>query len=119
MKPFLFGALYMLSLLALPSPAKKPPEKATPQLSPLEQYVLEVKQRSQKASNTSLGSLFSATGRLADGVRDVRASQVFDLVTIVVLDNSSAVSTGTTNTQRKSSAQSSITSLLGPKSATG
>lgn len=79
----------------------------------------EVKQRSQKASNTSPGSLFSATGRLADGVRDVRASQIYDLVTIVVLDNSSAVSTGTTNTQRKSSAQSSITSLLGPKSATG
>ncbi len=119
MKLFLFGALGMLSILAAASLAKKPPEKPAPQLSPLEQYVQEVKQRSQKASNTSPGSLFSATGRLADGVRDVRASQIYDLVTIVVLDNSSAVSTGTTNTQRKSSAQSSITSLLGPKSATG
>jgi flagellar L-ring protein precursor FlgH len=41
------------------------------------------------------------------------------LVTIVVLDNSTATSTGTTNTQRKSSASASVTSLVGPKSATG
>ncbi|MGD0437900.1 MAG: flagellar basal body L-ring protein FlgH [Bryobacteraceae bacterium] len=119
MKLFLFSVAWIVSCLTLQAFAKKPPEKTAPQLSPLEQYVQEVKQRSQTSSNASPGSLFSATGRLADGVRDVRASQVFDLVTIVVLDNSSAVSTGTTNTQRKSSAAASVTSLLGPKSATG
>jgi flagellar L-ring protein precursor FlgH len=49
----------------------------------------------------------------------VRASQIYDLVTIVVLDKSSAVSTGVTNTARKSTVAASITSLAGPKSATG
>jgi flagellar L-ring protein precursor FlgH len=66
----------------------------------------------------SPGSLFIPNGRLADGVRDVRASQVYDLVTIVVLDNSSATSTGVTNTARKSSVAASVTALAGPKSAT-
>lgn len=118
MKIALYVVVCIASLCAIPALAKKPPEKPAQQPSALEQYVQEVNQRSQKASNTSPGSLYSATGRLADGFRDVRASQVYDLVTIVVLDNSSAVSTGTTNTQRKSSAQASITSLLGPKSVT-
>jgi len=67
----------------------------------------------------SPGSLFIPNGRLADGVRDVRASQVYDLVTIVVLDNSSATSTGVTNTARKSSVNASVTSLAGHKSAAG
>jgi flagellar L-ring protein precursor FlgH len=56
---------------------------------------------------------------LADSVRDVRASQVYDLVTIVVSDNSTASSTGVTNTQRKSTLAAAITSLAGPKSPTG
>jgi|SRR5580658_2829226 flagellar L-ring protein precursor FlgH len=119
MKLFILQLLSVVSFLAVPSPAKKPPEKTAPQPSPLEQYVQEVKQKSEKSISSSPGSLFSATGRLADGVRDVRASQVYDLVTVVVLDNSSAASTGTTNTQRKSSVAASVTSLLGPKSATG
>jgi flagellar L-ring protein precursor FlgH len=115
----LYCTLIVVAFLAVPTLAKKPPDKPAQQPSPLEQYVQEVNQRSHQSSNASPGSLFSATGRLADGDRDVRASQVYDLVTIVVLDNSSAVSTGTTNTQRKSSANASITSLAGPKSATG
>jgi flagellar L-ring protein FlgH len=65
------------------------------------------------------GSLFSPTGYLADSGRDVRASRVDDVITILVSENVSAVASGVTNTSRKSSAQNSITSLLGPKSATG
>jgi flagellar L-ring protein FlgH len=85
----------------------------------LEQYVQEVTQRSQQSVNASPGSLYTSGGGLANMFRDVRASQINDLVTIVVLDNSSAVSTGATNTSRKSSAQASITSLAGLKSASG
>jgi flagellar L-ring protein precursor FlgH len=51
---------------------------------------------------------------LADAFRDVRASQLFDLVTIVVSDQASAVSSGVTNTSRKSSANASVTSLFAP-----
>lgn len=65
------------------------------------------------------GSLFSPTGYLADSARDVRASRVDDVVTIVVSENVLAVASGVTNTSRKSSATNNITSLLGPKSATG
>jgi flagellar L-ring protein precursor FlgH len=65
------------------------------------------------------GSLWSPSSRLADLGRDVRASKLDDLVTIVVAENASAVSTGQTKTSRSSSASSSITSLVGPKSATG
>ncbi len=53
---------------------------------------------------------------MADGFRDVRASQVYDLVTILVSDKASAVSTGATNTTRKSSVKASVASAVLPKS---
>jgi flagellar L-ring protein precursor FlgH len=116
MKPELLAEL-CLFLLATPLIGKKPPS-TSPQPS-LDDYVNEVTQRWHQSSNASPGSLFIPNGRLADAVRDVRASQVYDLVTIVVLDNSTATSTGVTNTARKSTLSAAITSLAGPKSATG
>jgi flagellar L-ring protein precursor FlgH len=116
MRLLLFGIFTILLLGAPLSAKKRPPAE---QKSSLEQYVQQVNQRSHQSSNASPGSLFTSTGRLADGFRDVRANQVYDLVTIIVSDNSSAVSTGTTNTTRKSSAKASVTSLAGPKSAAG
>lgn len=65
------------------------------------------------------GSLWSPSAHFADLGRDLRASQVDDLVTIIVAENASAVSTGTVKTARTSTASSSITSLLGPQKATG
>lgn len=106
-----------LLLLGFPLIGKKPPP-AKPQPS-LDDYVQDVTRRLHQSSNTTPGSLFVPTGRLADGVRDVRASQLYDLITVVVLDNSSAVSTGVTNTARKSSVSAAVTSLAGPKSPTG
>ena len=110
-------ALVTVAVLAVQLPgAQKHPAQQTPTL---DQYVEQVNQRSHQSSTASPGSLYTSNGRLADGFRDVRASQVFDLVTIVVSDSTSAVSTGATNTSRKSSAQASVASLFGPKSATG
>jgi flagellar L-ring protein precursor FlgH len=105
--------LLFLLASAVPLLAKKP---KAPQDKPpdLENYVQEINRRSQQVSNASAGSLYSTTGRLADGFRDVRASQVFDLVTVVVSDQASAVSSGVTNTSRKSAANASVTSLAGP-----
>ena len=65
-------------------------------------------------SAQSPGSLYVSGGRLADAARDLRASQVGDVITIVVNESLSAVASGTTNTSRKSAAQSNIKSLLGP-----
>jgi flagellar L-ring protein FlgH len=61
----------------------------------------------------SPGSLYSASGRLADSARDVRASEVNDIVTIVVNEAASAVVSGTSNTSRKSSVNASITGAYG------
>jgi flagellar L-ring protein precursor FlgH len=51
--------------------------------------------------------------------RDLRASQVNDVVTILVSENVNAVAGGASTSERASSANAQITSLAGPKSATG
>ena len=61
----------------------------------------------------SPGSLFTASGRLADAARDVRAGEVNDIVTIVVNEAASAVVSGTSNSSRKSSVNASITGAYG------
>jgi len=65
------------------------------------------------------GSTFSPGLSLIDLASDFRARNPGDLVTIIVLDQASATSGGTTNTQRTTSASSSVSSLFGPRSATG
>lgn len=114
MRHWLAG-IYLVA--SVPLYGKKP--KPSAQTPSLEQYVQQVKQKAQQSSSATPGSVFASTGRLADNVRDVRASQVLDLVTILVSDTSSAVSSGVTNTSRKSSAKASVSSLFGPKSAAG
>jgi flagellar L-ring protein precursor FlgH len=68
-------------------------------------------------STPSPGSTFFAAAPLLDLASDVHARNTGDLVTIVVLDQASATSQGTTTQQRTSSASSSISSLFGAKSA--
>ena len=68
-------------------------------------------------SVSSPGSTFSATSPLLDLASDVHARNAGDLVTIVVLDQASATSQGVTTQQRTSTANSSISSLFGAKSA--
>ncbi len=65
----------------------------------------------------SPGSLFTPNGNLSDAARDVRASRIDDIVTIVVADNLSAVASGATNSSRKSSAQHQINAAMGILSA--
>ena len=65
----------------------------------------------------SPGSVFSSSGGLVDSTRDLRASQIDDIVTILVTENASAVASGATNTSRKSSAKNTITSLAGTLAA--
>jgi flagellar L-ring protein precursor FlgH len=61
----------------------------------------------------SPGSLYFAGGRLADSVRDLRATDVGDIVTILVTDSTSALASGATTTSRKTSAISNINSVAG------
>ncbi len=80
---------------------------------PLDQYVVESEARSAVAAPASPGSIWQAGSRLADAARDVRASQVDDVLTIVVAEQASAVATGVTKTSRASSAVNSVNSLAG------
>lgn len=113
MRKLLLSGICCGGLLTAPLVAKKRPQ--ADQRPSLEQYAQSVNQRSHQSSTASPGSLYSTNGRLADGFRDVRANQVYDLVTIIVSDSSSAVSTGSTNTTRKSSVKSSVSSLALPQ----
>jgi flagellar L-ring protein precursor FlgH len=67
----------------------------------------------------SPGSLYTALGRLSDPARDLRASQVNDVVTILISDRASALARGTTNSKRSSSAKGAIPGLFGTRSKTG
>ena len=110
MRLFVFSAI----LLALPlAGAKKKTTRRTASVTGTIRPAGDAKNAS--IIHRSPGSLYTANGRLADGFRDVRASQVYDLVTIVVSESSSAVSTGTTKTARQSSVAASVASGVLPK----
>jgi len=89
------------------------PKKPAP-LSPIDQYIDEATSHGEQRQG-SPGSLFFSGSQLGELARDLRASQVDDLVTIVVADRASAVARGATNTERKSNAKSSIGSLFGSR----
>ncbi len=107
----------VLVFAVVASGAKKTvaPEPATA----LDRYVAEAEARSAEAGAASPGSIWVPGSRLADAARDVRASQVDDLLTIVVAEQASAVTTGTTKTQRTSSTKNSVTALAGVTRSTG
>lgn len=89
--------------------------------SPLDKYIEEATHRnaSTPANGTAAGSLWSPTSRFMDLGSDVRASQVDDMVTVVVAEQASAVVSGTTKTARSSSAKASVSALAGVTKATG
>jgi flagellar L-ring protein FlgH len=107
--------LLLLSAAAAGANKKKAPEQS----SPLDRYVAEAEARSADAPAATPGAIWAPGSRLADAARDVRASQVDDLLTIVVAEQASAVSTGTTKTQRTSSSKNSVAALAGLTKATG
>jgi flagellar L-ring protein precursor FlgH len=65
------------------------------------------------------GSIYSDSGRYSDLSSDLRARRVGDTITIVVSDRLTASSQGDSSSSRKSSADSSISKLLGQPAALG
>lgn len=116
----LFIQLLVVLVSAMHTPAlgAKSKKKADQpkQASPLETYVREAVQQGQQQTPTS-GAIWTPVAQFADLARDLRASQVNDLVTIVVSEQASAVSTGASETTRTSSVAASVTGLAGAKSA--
>lgn len=113
-------SLVGLVLLAGPVSARSSKSRKGPSPTAVEDYIRAATAAdSQEKAGMTPGSLYSPQGRLGDLTRDLRALQVGDLVTIVVSDSASAVSTGATNSSRKSSASASVTALAGKTKVAG
>jgi flagellar L-ring protein FlgH len=108
----------VLLLLSSAAGASKKKEKP-PEPSALDRYVAEAARAAREGNDASPGSLWSSAALLADLATDVRARRVNDMVTVLVSENASALSTGNVQTARTSSAKASITALAGPQKATG
>jgi flagellar L-ring protein precursor FlgH len=91
----------------------KPPEPSL-----LEQYIRSASS-DKDALETTPGAIWSPNARLMDLGRDLRASQADDIVTVLVTESVNAVATGASTSQRTSSANASVSSLAGKKSAAG
>lgn len=115
-----FRVLFLL-VVAAALTAKDNKQAKPKEVSPLDQYVTEAMSRPTQPSQNggSPGSLWSSSALLSDMARDLRASRVDDLVTILVTESVNASSTGNTKTSRQSGLQSNIASLAGPKAAKG
>lgn len=109
--------VFVLAIDVMAGP--KIPFQKLPQKSALDEYIEEAHNHAATATPESPGSVWSRPAEFTDIAADIRARRVDDVVTVVVNEQASAVSTGTTKTQRQTSATSSITSLAGPKNPAG
>jgi flagellar L-ring protein FlgH len=102
-----------------PPSSGKDRQKKQPQKTALDQYVEEAHKRAETATAESPGSLWSSAGIFSDLAMDLRARRVDDMVTILVREQASAVSTGQTKASRASSANAAVTSAAGQLKAAG
>jgi flagellar L-ring protein FlgH len=100
-------------------PAFKKILKKFDEPSALDQYVEQAHKRAAANEAASPGSLYSGEAVWANLAIDNRARSTDDIVTIVVNEQASAVSTGVTKTARASSANAAVTSLAGVLPAAG
>lgn len=109
------GSLALSFLPCAVTVAKKKPDPSKPQ-PPYDQALEEyVRQASQivSAPTTTVGSLWSAGGSLANMARDDKAAHVGDLITIDISETTSASASGTSKASRSFSASSSLSALYG------
>ena len=111
-----FAALLVTAGSSAAAKKAKPPK--APELTPIEVYARDAERRGRSEFRLP-GSIWQPGAALGGLARDPKAEMVDDLVTIVVAESASAVSTGTTKSSRQSSSGYSITSLLKPTKATG
>ena len=99
--------------------AAKKKAASPPPSSALDRFVADARARTADAPVAAPGGIWVPGSRLADAARDLRASQVDDMITILVVENASAVASGTTKTGRSSSTANSVTALAGLTKAAG
>jgi len=99
--------------------AAGPKRESKPAESALDRYIAEALARPGASVESSPSSLWSPGSRLTDLGSDLRARRVDDLVTVVVTERATAVSSGTTKTARQSNAKAGVTALGGITRAAG
>jgi flagellar L-ring protein precursor FlgH len=109
----------LAALVLLTSAVHAGGKRAAPPASALDRYVRDAEARSAEASVSTPGSIWLPSSRLADAARDIRASQVDDLLTVVVAEQASAVTSGSTKTARTSSTKASVSAAGGLTKALG
>ena len=118
MKTFTIAAILVCAAGAYAAPKIKKDQPKAP--SALDKYIEQASlPEAANGPTVAAGSLWSPAARFSDLAADQRSRRVDDIVTIIVNESASAVSTGATQTSRKSSAQSSVTALAGLTKATG
>jgi flagellar L-ring protein precursor FlgH len=106
--------------LAVSAPAGHGAKKAAKQPSPLDNYVQEATKRgAEPVVGAAPGSIWSPSARFSDSTRDLRAGQMDDVITILIVEKASGTATGTTKSGRASSASNSIGALAGLTRVTG
>jgi len=116
--PLLF-ALLVLASAAFPLRAASIPKKKStkaPPLTLLEEYLKSAAASAEK-DEALPGAIWSPTARLNELGRDLRASQVDDVVTIVVTESVNAVASGVSTSERASSASQSISQLAATRNS--
>jgi flagellar L-ring protein precursor FlgH len=102
------------------APGAEGRDKKPPQLTPLDRYIQEALSSAvPAASANTAGSLWSPSSRLTNLGGDIRATQVNDLITVLVVESASAVVNGVTKSQRQATVSASINALGGSKSPKG
>jgi flagellar L-ring protein FlgH len=100
------------SLFASPWSKVKPHPKTPEQLR--EEYIARLQQQYVPAEELStVGSLWSAQNRLGDFSSDYKARNLNDTITIVASVQTTAAQSGTVNSQRTLTSNSSITGIMG------
>jgi flagellar L-ring protein precursor FlgH len=116
-----FTFLAAFTAIVLPTRAASTPKKKSTKAPPatlLEEYLKSAAASAEKDESLP-GAIWSPSARLNELGRDLRASQVDDVVTIVVTESVNAVASGVSTSERASSATASISQLVGVKSPTG
>jgi flagellar L-ring protein precursor FlgH len=115
-----FNSLLLIVLAVYVTAAASKKDKNAVNLTPLDRYLQESAARQQSPAEVAApGSLWSPSSRLTDLTRDVRASQLDDIVTILVSERASAVSKGTTKSGRQSSVKAGVDAFGGITKALG
>lgn len=118
----LIASVLIAALLGAAGPAQaKKLVKRTSQPDPTEEnlinYIHQVTRNAQAATTTP-GSLWNPDGAFSNLVRDYKAYKVGDLVTINIVEQTSAAASGNVKSARTFSASSGVSAFYGPLKTT-